>query len=108
MLSHVAKEARKAQRLAGLLQQCQRGLAAHAMPQEVYCCTELSTLTYPNTRTANYISGLLQADQHTVQNAEPDWSYTPAGRNHLFVPGALSCCVQVQLASTITCLLGLR
>eukprot|EP00878_Enallax_costatus_P044595 GHUV01053273.1.p1 GENE.GHUV01053273.1~~GHUV01053273.1.p1 ORF type:complete len:203 (-),score=38.19 GHUV01053273.1:199-807(-) len=90
MLSHVAKEARKAQRLAGLLQQCQRGFAAHAMPQEVHCCTEFSTLTNSNTRTVDYIVGLLQADTHTVEGVQPDYSYTPAGRNHLFVPGPVN------------------
>ncbi|KAF6266398.1 pyridoxal phosphate-dependent transferase [Scenedesmus sp. NREL 46B-D3] len=61
MLSHVAK-ARQAQKLAGLLQQCTRGIA-HAMPAD--------------------------ADA-PLQSVQPDYSYTPAGRNHLFVPGPVN------------------
>lgn len=61
MLSHVAK-ARQAQKLAGLLQQCTRGLA-HAMPSD--------------------------ADT-PLQAVQADYSYTPAGRNHLFVPGPVN------------------
>lgn len=87
MLSQVAKEARKAQRLAGVLQKCQRGLAAHAMPQEVRCFSALSTLTNPNSRTVDSVPGSLQADPVGVEGVQPDYSYVPAGRNHLFVPG---------------------
>lgn len=86
-------KSRKLPPLASVLQLCQRSYAS-ALPEQVnkIWVWPLGILPGfdPCWRFLTMRLGQLQVQAEPVGSLQPDFSYTPPGRNHLFVPGEQS------------------